>query len=220
MAEKPKNIWLEGLFYQEGKDTQGLKKRMAHAWSNVHRKDKGMLGRKNCVALEPYTYWVKERARELKMPYAYEKPMSPVLTIPRTIPIENIEENQEALAKMKVERDTWENKYNVANAENMKLKKELKEKEDLLFLQDGWLIEKDDQLRLKNAEIEQYVIERQKEQKVHKYSDVPPTSGASKNIIDKLVVENAQLKSFHESQKRKLKRKYQHGVEPSSYEIP
>ena len=90
MKDKPNNILLEGLFFKEGKDTQGLKERMVHAWHNIHRKGKGELGLRNCVALEPYTCWVKEKAKEFKMPYAYEKPMSLVVTKPLTIPIDSM----------------------------------------------------------------------------------------------------------------------------------
>ncbi|XP_050878065.1 uncharacterized protein LOC127081879 [Lathyrus oleraceus] len=55
MRDKPNNNLLEGLFFQEGKDTQGLKTRMMHDWHNIHRKEKSEIGLKNCVALEPYT---------------------------------------------------------------------------------------------------------------------------------------------------------------------
>ncbi|XP_050897533.1 uncharacterized protein LOC127104391 [Lathyrus oleraceus] len=40
MKDKPKNTLLEGLFFQEGENTQGLKARMVHAWHNIHRKGK------------------------------------------------------------------------------------------------------------------------------------------------------------------------------------
>ncbi|KAI5411150.1 hypothetical protein KIW84_056331 [Lathyrus oleraceus] len=60
MKDKPNNTLLEGLFFQEGKDTQGLKARMTHAWKKVHRKGKSELGLKNYIALDPYTSWVKK----------------------------------------------------------------------------------------------------------------------------------------------------------------
>ncbi|XP_050908742.1 uncharacterized protein LOC127122446 [Lathyrus oleraceus] len=72
MKGNPNNTLLEGFFYQEGKDTQGLKARIVHAWHNVQWKGKGELGLRNYVALEPYTSWVKKREKEFKTPYAYE----------------------------------------------------------------------------------------------------------------------------------------------------
>ncbi|KAI5406027.1 hypothetical protein KIW84_052691 [Lathyrus oleraceus] len=40
LKDKPNNILLEGVFFQEGKDPQGLKGRMVHAWRKIHRKGK------------------------------------------------------------------------------------------------------------------------------------------------------------------------------------
>ena len=51
-----------------------------------------------------------------------------------------------------------------------------------------------------------------KVQPFHEYSSIPPTSGAWKGIVDKLMIENAQLK--------REKRKHQPAVGPSTYEIP
>ncbi|KAI5391445.1 hypothetical protein KIW84_076309 [Lathyrus oleraceus] len=55
LRDKPNNTLLEGLFYQEGKSPQHLKKKIVHAWHNVHRKGRSELGLCNCVALEAYT---------------------------------------------------------------------------------------------------------------------------------------------------------------------
>ncbi|KAI5383508.1 hypothetical protein KIW84_070769 [Lathyrus oleraceus] len=38
LKDKPNNILLEGMFFQEGKDPQGLKGRMVRAWRKIHRK--------------------------------------------------------------------------------------------------------------------------------------------------------------------------------------
>ena len=80
---------------------------MIHAWHNVHRKGRSELGPCNCVALEAYTTWVKKRALELKMPYACERPMSLVVAEPLTLPNQDVEELEDALAKMKQEKDMW-----------------------------------------------------------------------------------------------------------------
>ncbi|CAK8577806.1 unnamed protein product [Lathyrus sativus] len=84
----------------------------------------------------------------------------------------------------------------------MKLEKQLKEKDDLTEI------------------LERHAVERQKEQEnlffssvqsvpsVHEYSDILSTSGAWKKIVDKPVLESAQLK--------RQKRKHQQGVGLSS----
>lgn len=51
-----------------------------------------------------------------------------------------------------------------------------------------------------------------KVQPFHEYSGIPPTSGAWKGIIDKIMIENAQLKRH--------KRKHRPTIGPSTYGIP
>ena len=77
LKDKPNNILLEGVFFQEGKDPQGLKARM---------------GPKNCIALEPYTAWVRKRASEYLMPYEYPRPTPLVMVGPSTLPDQRVEE--------------------------------------------------------------------------------------------------------------------------------
>ncbi|KAI5391175.1 hypothetical protein KIW84_076146 [Lathyrus oleraceus] len=69
------------------------------------------LGLCNWVALEAYTLWVKKRALELKMPYACERPMSMVVIEPLTLPNQDVEELEDMLAKMKQEKDIWEERF-------------------------------------------------------------------------------------------------------------
>ncbi|KAI5430521.1 hypothetical protein KIW84_034923 [Lathyrus oleraceus] len=92
LNDKPNNILLEGVFFQEGKDPQGLKARMVRAWRKIHRKGRKELGPKNRVALEPYTAWVRKRASEYLMPYEYPRPTPMVMAGPSTLPNQEVEE--------------------------------------------------------------------------------------------------------------------------------
>ena len=92
LKDKPNNILLEGVFFQEGKDPQGLKARMVRAWRKIHRKGRKELGPKNCIALEPYTVWVRKRASEYLMPYEYPRPTPLVMAGPSTLPNQGVEE--------------------------------------------------------------------------------------------------------------------------------
>jgi hypothetical protein len=92
LKDKPNNILLEGVFFQEGKDPQGLKARMVRAWRKVHKKGRKELGPKNCIALEPYTAWVRKRASEYLMPYDYPRPTPLVVAGPSTLPNQGVEE--------------------------------------------------------------------------------------------------------------------------------
>ncbi|KAI5415778.1 hypothetical protein KIW84_040989 [Lathyrus oleraceus] len=95
LKDKPHNILLEGVFFQEGKDPQGLKARMVRAWRNIHKKGRNELGPKNCIALEPYTSWVRQRASEYLMPYDYPRPTPLVVAGPSTLPNQGVEELRE-----------------------------------------------------------------------------------------------------------------------------
>ncbi|KAI5421071.1 hypothetical protein KIW84_044781 [Lathyrus oleraceus] len=95
LRDKPNNTFLEGLFYQEGKDPQHLKHKIVHAWHNMHRKGRSELGPCNCVDLEAYTIWVKKRALELKMLYACERLMSTVVDEPSTLLNQDVEKHEE-----------------------------------------------------------------------------------------------------------------------------
>ncbi|KAI5435909.1 hypothetical protein KIW84_022363 [Lathyrus oleraceus] len=92
LKDKPNNILLEGVFFQEGKDPQGLKARMVRAWRKIHKKGRSELGPKNCIALEPYTAWVRKRASEYLMPYDYPRPTPLVVAGPSTLPNQGVEE--------------------------------------------------------------------------------------------------------------------------------
>ncbi|KAI5436268.1 hypothetical protein KIW84_022657 [Lathyrus oleraceus] len=92
LKDKPNNSQLEGVFFQEGIDPQNLKGKMVRAWRKIHRKGRKKLGPKNCIALEPYTLWVKRRASEYHMPYDYPRPTPMVMVGPSTLPNQGIEE--------------------------------------------------------------------------------------------------------------------------------
>jgi hypothetical protein len=65
---------------------------MVRAWCKVHRKGRKELGSKNCIALEPYTAWVRRRALEYHMPYEYSRPTPMVMVGPSTLSNQGIEE--------------------------------------------------------------------------------------------------------------------------------
>ncbi|KAI5384652.1 hypothetical protein KIW84_071600 [Lathyrus oleraceus] len=90
LKDNPNNILLEGVFFQEGKDPQGLKGRMVRAWRKVHKKGRKELGPKNCIALEPYTAWVRKRASEYLMPYDYPRPTPLIVAGPSTLPNQGV----------------------------------------------------------------------------------------------------------------------------------
>ncbi|KAI5408161.1 hypothetical protein KIW84_054123 [Lathyrus oleraceus] len=120
LKDKPHNILLEGVFFQEGKDPQGLKARMVRAWRKIHKKGRNELGPKNCIALESYTSWVRQRASEYLMPYDYPRPTPLVVAGPSTLPNQGIKElRDEDLSRAWIR-------------EREELLQQLKEKDDLI----------------------------------------------------------------------------------------
>ncbi|KAI5426791.1 hypothetical protein KIW84_032281 [Lathyrus oleraceus] len=95
LKDKPHNILLEGVFFQEGKDPQSLKTRFVRAWRKICKKTRNELGPKNCIALEPYTSWVRQRAAEYLMPYVHPRPTPLVVAGPSTLPNQDVEELRE-----------------------------------------------------------------------------------------------------------------------------
>ncbi|KAI5418802.1 hypothetical protein KIW84_043144 [Lathyrus oleraceus] len=95
LKDKPHNILLKGVFFQEGKDPQGLKARFVRAWRIIHKKSRNELGPKNCIALEPYTSWVRQRASVYLMPYDHPRPTPLDVAGPSTLPTQRVEELRE-----------------------------------------------------------------------------------------------------------------------------
>ena len=153
--------------------------------------------------MESYTCWVKKRAKEFQMPYAYEKPMLPMVSKPPTIPIETMGKYQETLARMRLEKDAWEDKFRKTDVENRKLKKRVKDHEETLYCQDGWLMSKDEKIRRKDAAIKRYIKESKK--KLEDSANDTPTPDEWKNIIDKLRTEKAELQAYYGKEIMKLK---------------
>ena len=189
LRDKPNNMLLEGLFYQEGKDPQHLKQKIMHAWHNVHRKGRSELGPCNCVALEAYTLWVKKRALELKMPYLGERPIPMVVVEPLTLPNHDVEELEDSLANMKQEKDMWEECFRALSKRHEELQLESKDKDALIEL------------------LEDRVTKRQREPEVSS-SSMPQPSVAWKKIVDQLVLEKTQMKASFETEIRRIRRKY------------
>jgi hypothetical protein len=90
----------------------------------------------------------------------------------------------------------------------------LKEKDDMLFMQDGWIIEKDALLRRDARK-----RKRQDDlfSNAHPESVGPPASKAWKEIVDRLVTEKATMKSFYEDKIEKLNKKMRGGIGSSSH---
>ncbi|XP_045831213.1 uncharacterized protein LOC123922549 [Trifolium pratense] len=159
MKDRPKSILLTGIFYLNEEGSQHMRESFARAWRNVHRKGRDQLGKKLGIVSEDYTKWVISRAIERGMPYSFEKSSSvdasSSTTPPSVIPFKTIDEFQELLARLRLEKDAWERKFRESELENQELKEKLKEQERVLSLQSGLLAEKEEMIRVKDALLRQ-----------------------------------------------------------------
>jgi hypothetical protein len=164
MKDKPNSLLLAGEFYHNKEGGPTMRSKFVRAWHKIHKKERNQLGRKLSVVSESYSQWVVARAAKLGVPYRLGKsvPSADTSSSP-SIPFENKEEFQELLARLELERDTWKRKFHTSELENEELKKQLKEKEDMLFVQDGWIIEKDDLIKRKDALLRQDAKRKRKQ---------------------------------------------------------
>ncbi|MCH81173.1 hypothetical protein A2U01_0001956, partial [Trifolium medium] len=75
MEDKSDDGLLESFILREGFEDLPLFKKIRKAWGYVHKKE---IGRKNCLAKPPYTQWVKERVKVIKLSFAVVVPARPL----------------------------------------------------------------------------------------------------------------------------------------------
>lgn len=63
--------------------------RILRSWQAVVRKGKE-LGKKNVIAWEPYTFWVKERIQMAKLPFLFDPFIFPLVHEPELILLEDV----------------------------------------------------------------------------------------------------------------------------------
>ena len=137
------------------------------------------------------------------MPYADEEPMFSAVSKSTTFPVETMGEYQEALAKMRLEKEALEDKFLKTDLENEKLKKQVKDHEKTLYFQDEWLMEKDEKIRQKDNAIKRYIKERKR--KLDEMTTSNPAPDEWKKVINKLKAEKAELKAHYGKEILKLK---------------
>ncbi|KAI5434273.1 hypothetical protein KIW84_021222 [Lathyrus oleraceus] len=157
--------------------------------NNMLLEGRSELGPCNCVTLEAYTLWTKKRALELKMPYPCERPMYMVVVEPLTLPNQDVEELEDALIKMKQDKDMWEESFHALSKKHEELQLESKDKDTLIEL------------------LEDRVTKRQREPEVSS-SSMPQLSVSWKKIAYQLVLEKTQMKASFETEICRIQRKY------------
>ncbi|KAK2456455.1 hypothetical protein QL285_003820 [Trifolium repens] len=105
MEGEPEKVLLTEFILKLEDVNQELWNKVKRAWLKV---EKAMMGRKNCVAKEAYTQWVKKRVLEIQMPFTITTPTisqqsepDPLVTISK----EEADALKEQIAKLKKENE-------------------------------------------------------------------------------------------------------------------
>lgn len=133
MVKKLDDEALEGfVLHDQGTKNPYMLQRIIRSWEKVHKK--GIkLGKKNDVAKEPYTQWVKERVQQIKLPFTIDPLYCSDSHEPIPISVEEVNELKETVAQLEHEKEQMQQSlYHVAYERN-ELKFDLSQMEEQLF---------------------------------------------------------------------------------------
>ncbi|XP_050897187.1 uncharacterized protein LOC127104006 [Lathyrus oleraceus] len=99
---KPDSEHVEEFILYEAVDNPDLLRKKVIDWREVRSQGRSELGKKNHIAKEAYTYWVKDRVEEIMFSFPFEPSMNnlqPVLAIVPTSELGKIKETMKSLEK-------------------------------------------------------------------------------------------------------------------------
>lgn len=96
-------------------------KKIKRSWQAIIRRGKE-LGKRNVIAREPYTYWVRERVQIVKLPFAFDP--SIYLLVPELKPIlhEDVEKPNSWIKELELENTNLRIKLGQVSMENANMK--------------------------------------------------------------------------------------------------
>ncbi|XP_050916035.1 uncharacterized protein LOC127131140 [Lathyrus oleraceus] len=102
MVDKPDLKGVEGFILYEGVEDPELVKKIVKSWGEICPQGRAEIGKKNCIAKEAYTKWVKDKVNEILLPFPSEPSMSikpPEPAIHQTSEVDELKRVIEALEK-------------------------------------------------------------------------------------------------------------------------
>jgi hypothetical protein len=130
MEGEPEKVLLTEFILRPDDANQDLWSKIKKAWLKVH---KTVMGRKNCVAKEAYTQWVKKRVSEIRMPFAIATSTASQQPEPDpfvTVSKEEAEALKFQIAELKKKNEEWKFRNLVAQGDIKILKRERDAKEE------------------------------------------------------------------------------------------
>jgi hypothetical protein len=132
MEGEPEKALLTEFILKVEDVNQELWSKIKKAWLKI---DKTVMGRKNCVAKEAYTRWVKNCVLEIRMPFAIVAPTTSQQLEPDpfvTISKEEADALKSQIARLKEKNEEWQFKHCRAQGDIKILKRERDEKEEVI----------------------------------------------------------------------------------------
>jgi hypothetical protein len=133
LETEPNDAVLEELLLEDfGRENPQLLRQIRSAWTRIHRKGRE-LGKRDCVAKEPYKQWVMGRVKEVKLPYA------PVVSVKAPeleathVPIEEFNKLKLTITEMRAEEGRQQAILTRVARERDDLMQSLKERDDELL---------------------------------------------------------------------------------------
>lgn len=74
--EKPDSKHVKYFVLYKGVDNPRLLTKTIKAWGEICPQGRAEMGKKNCIAREAYTRWVKDRVKEILLPFPSESSMN------------------------------------------------------------------------------------------------------------------------------------------------
>jgi hypothetical protein len=128
---EPEKVLLTEFILKSEDDNPELWGKVKRAWRRI---DKTLMGKKNCLAKEAYTQWVKDRVLQIRMPFATTTPITYVSPEPEpiiTISKEEADALKNQIAQLKKENEELQFKCFSAqgDAKNFKRERDAKDEE-------------------------------------------------------------------------------------------
>ncbi|KAI5438410.1 hypothetical protein KIW84_024236 [Lathyrus oleraceus] len=121
MNGPPKAEALEPFILHGVEADHPMVKKIKRSWQAVIRKGKE-LGKRNVIAQEPYTCWVRERVQMIKLPYPFDPSIYPLVPEPEPILPEDVEKLNARIKELELENADLRIRLGRVSIENGNLK--------------------------------------------------------------------------------------------------
>ncbi|XP_050904656.1 uncharacterized protein LOC127118487 [Lathyrus oleraceus] len=137
MVDKPNSKYVEDFVLYEGIGNPELLKKIIKAWGEICIQGRAEMGKKNCIAKEAYTIWVKDKVKEIFLPFPSEPSMSIKPTEFIVNPISDVDKLKGIIKVLEKDNADLRSKLGKISLEKENLRLNLNRKRDKAFQMDN-----------------------------------------------------------------------------------